>query len=115
MNKIRLKKKRVEKRMPEGTERNETHGNSTEKNVTCIELHLTSYSCSGYSCLCSLEKEMAWCSALKRSSCEFMGPDMFRMKDVLIRCWHLGREYPKKLCVVGWAVQRRRGGERIPE
>lgn len=83
--------------------------------MKCIELHLTSYSCSGYSCLCLEEKEMAWCSALKCSRCEFMGPDMFKMKDVLIRCWHLGREYRSKLCVVGWAVRRRRGGERSPE
>lgn len=112
MNKIK-KKKRVENEVTGGTERNETPRNGTEKNAKFMELHLTSYSRSGDSCLRSEEKEMAWCSALKCSSCAFMGPDMFNMKDVLIRCWHLGREDPGKLCVVGGGCEKekRRGEE----
>ena len=48
---------------------------------------------------------------------EFMGPDMFRVRSVLIRGRHLGQEYPSKLCAVGWAVEGggRSGGERGPQ
>lgn len=59
---------------------------TTQKKVKPMESLWESYSCSGESCLCVDGKERVWCPTLQCSSCEFMGPDMFWVKDVLIVC-----------------------------